>query len=82
MFMFRRKSVDQLNKLNEFSPKRLRTLRNSLNNRIASFKNGAGKASDLQKSHRLAGMTQKSCEELLIDVQRVIKDKKFNNVTL
>jgi len=61
--------------LQDWTPKRLRTLRNNLNNRLQSFKNVRNNAPELQKSHALAGMTQKQCEDLLVEVQRILKVK-------
>jgi len=61
--------------IQDWTPKRLRTLRNNINNRLQSFKNIGDKAPELQKSHALAGMTQKQCEDLLVQVQRILKVK-------
>ncbi len=65
------------NNLPEMSPKQLRTLRNNLNNRLATFKEKGEGAQSLQKSHRLAGMTEGQCQELLVVVQREIRRRAF-----
>jgi hypothetical protein len=53
--------------LTEFSDKKLRTLRNNINNRLQSFKNNS--AGHLPPSHMLSGMEQKDCDSLLEKVQ-------------
>lgn len=67
--------MNKFEDLETWSPKRLRTLRNNLNNRISAFKAG-GKSPELQKSHKLFEMEQSECEDLLIKVQRLLKDLK------
>lgn len=59
--------------LTELTPKKLRTLRNNLNNRLESFKNSGDGAKELQKSHVLFGKTQGECQSLLQDVHRELK---------
>lgn len=49
----------------EYSPKKLRTLRNNLNNRIESFKTHGKSTAELQKSHILAGKSELECAALL-----------------
>jgi hypothetical protein len=57
--------------LTEFSDKKLRTLRNNLNNRLESFKKGGEKA--LPPSHMLHGMDDHQCQELLKRIQQEMK---------
>ncbi|MBY0517210.1 MAG: hypothetical protein K2P81_09890 [Bacteriovoracaceae bacterium] len=59
--------------LTELSPKKLRTLRNNLNNRLESFSTSGEGAKELQKSHVLFGKTEGECAQMLIDVLREIK---------
>lgn len=59
--------------LTQLTPKKLRTLRNNLNNRLESFKTGGEGAKELQKSHVLFGKTAGECEQLLIEVNREMK---------
>ncbi len=59
--------------LTELTPKKLRTLRNNLNNRLESFKTSGDGAKELQKSHVLFGKTAGECEKLLIEVNREMK---------
>ena len=61
--------------LTEMTPKKLRTLRNNLNNRLSSYKNSAGSAPELQKSHVLAGKSEGECEKLLKDVIAEMKKR-------
>ena len=63
--------------LASWSPKRLRTLRNNLNNRLASFSNSGDKAKDLQKSHALYDLDEGECRDLLQQVQKELKNKKM-----
>ena len=67
--------MKDFSQMGEWTPKKLRTLRNNLNNRIESFKNSGEKAKDLQSSHMLFEMDQHACEGLLVKVLRVIKEK-------
>lgn len=59
--------------LSDFSDKKLRTLRNNLNNRLESFKKGSDKA--LPPSHMLHGMDEGQCKELLLKVQQEMKNR-------
>jgi len=59
--------------LSPFSDKRLRTLRNNLNNRLESFKSGKDK--HLPPSHMLHGLDEKECKDLLIKVQAEMKSR-------
>ncbi len=59
--------------LTEFTPKKLRTLRNNLNNRIESFGTHGDGAKELQKSHMLAGMSEGQCKAMLQLVLREMK---------
>lgn len=65
-----------LNDIHEWSPKRLRTLRNNLNNRLASFQNGlGGNVKPLQTSHALYGLEEGECKELLKKVQDLLRER-------
>lgn len=59
--------------LTEFTDKKLRTLRNNLNNRLESFKKGDEKA--LPPSHMLHGMEEAPCKELLVKIQAEMKKR-------
>jgi hypothetical protein len=59
--------------LSAFSDKKLRTLRNNLNNRLESFKKGNEKT--LPPSHMLSGVDESKCQELLISVQQEMKNR-------
>ena len=61
--------------LTEMNPKKLRTLRNNLNNRLSSFKTGGGAAAPLQKSHVLAEMSESECTALLKEVIAEMKKR-------
>tara|TARA_R110000868_G_scaffold68518_4_gene202553 strand:+ start:217 stop:429 length:213 start_codon:yes stop_codon:yes gene_type:complete len=63
-----------LEKIHEWSPKRLRTLRNNLNNRLSSYKLGQSPKS-LQASHVLYGLEEGQCNELLQKVQAILKER-------
>ena len=60
--------------LEEWTPKRLRTLRNNLNNRISSFEKDGKNVKNLQASHMLYGQGEEQCRELLKKVQKILKD--------
>jgi len=63
-----------LENLESLNPKQLRTLRNSLNNRLQSFKEkGEEGAKVLSQSHRLFGLKDFECKTLLDEVQRKLK---------
>lgn len=55
----------------EITDKKLRTLRNNLNNRLESFKKGGEKA--LPPSHMLHGMDEAECKTLL---ERIFAEMK------
>jgi hypothetical protein len=59
--------------LGAYTDKKLRTLRNNLNNRIESFKKGGEKA--LPPSHMLHGLDESQCKDLLGRVQKEIKTR-------
>ncbi len=59
--------------LTAFTPKKLRTLRNNLNNRLESFVSAGDGAKELQKSHVLFGKTEGECKALLQSVLREMK---------
>lgn len=66
---------EHLENLKTYTPKKLRTLRNSLNNRIESIKeNGEDGASKLSASHRLYGLEIHDCEALLKQVRKQLKE--------
>lgn len=58
-----------------WTPKKLRTLRNNLNNRLMSFKNDGDNAKELSKSHMLHGLDYEACFELLERVKKLISKK-------
>jgi hypothetical protein len=68
--------MKDLSQLETWTPKKIRTLRNNLNNRIESFKKDGEGAKELQKSHMLAGLDLGQCKELLIRAQKIINEKK------
>lgn len=55
------------------SDKKLRTLRNNLNNRLESFKSGNDK--HLSPSHMLHGLDEAECNALLTKVQSEMKKR-------
>lgn len=57
--------------LTTFSDKKLRTLRNNLNNRLESFAKGGEKK--LPPSHMLYGLEGSDCKKLLDDVYTEMK---------
>ena len=59
--------------LSELTDKKLRTLRNNLNNRLESFKKGGEKS--LPPSHMLHGLDEAQCKGLLKRVQAEMKDR-------
>ena len=59
--------------LSDFSDKKLRTLRNNLNNRLESF--GRGGEKNLPPSHMLHGMDDGDCRTLLEKVQKEMKER-------
>ncbi len=60
--------------LSALTDKKLRTLRNNINNRLEAFKKGGEK--NLPPSHMLHGFDDKMCSELLKKVQAELK-KRF-----
>jgi len=62
--------------LETWTPKKIRTLRNNLNNRIESFKKDGEGTKELQKSHMLFGLDAGECRELLTRAQKIIKETK------
>ncbi len=60
--------------ISTWSPKRLRTLRNNLNNRISAFESGSTK--ELQKSHALFGLEEGECKDLLVKVKKLLVTSK------
>ncbi|MCF8059391.1 MAG: hypothetical protein K9K67_08845 [Bacteriovoracaceae bacterium] len=67
--------MEKFNDLETYSPKKLRTLRNNLNNRLAHFQGRGDKSKELTPSHRLYGMDESQCSELLKIVQKLIENK-------
>ncbi len=61
--------------LTSWSDKRLRTLRNNLNNRLASFSLSHKDPKPLQNSNILNGLDKQDCESLLVQVKRCLKNK-------
>ena len=59
--------------LTPFTDKKLRTLRNNLNNRLESFTKAIQKA--LPPSHMLHGMEEGDCKTLLLKVQQEMKKR-------
>lgn len=68
--------VKDLSTLESWSPKKLRTFKMNLNNRIESFKSKGNSAPELQKSNVLYGLTEEECRDLLKKVQDLLKIKK------
>lgn len=60
--------------LKALDDKKLRTLRNNLNNRLQGFKQSAG-AKHLSPSHMLHGMEEGDCSKLLEKVQVEMKKR-------
>ncbi len=67
------KNIDEIS---EWNPKKLRTLRNNLNNRLSSFKTSGDNAKPLQQSHMLHGMDEQECTDLLKKVTTLLKNAK------
>ncbi|MFP5385345.1 MAG: hypothetical protein ACLGHN_04660 [Bacteriovoracia bacterium] len=57
--------------LSALSDKKLRTLRNNLNNRLESFKRGGEK--NLPPSHMLYQLDEDECKSLLLKIQEEIR---------
>ncbi|MAF79357.1 MAG: hypothetical protein CME63_09150 [Halobacteriovoraceae bacterium] len=58
--------------LETYGPKKLRTLRNNLNNRIAHFKQHGDNATSLRESHKLHALDEEQCVELLKKVNKLL----------
>lgn len=61
--------------LESYSPKKLRTLRNNLNNRLSHFQGHGDKSKELKPSHRLYGLGEVECQKLLEQVQKLLSEK-------
>jgi len=59
--------------LTTLTDKKLRTLRNNLNNRLEAYKSGNIK--NLPPSHMLHGLDESQCKELLKRVQDELKNR-------
>jgi hypothetical protein len=59
--------------LKPLTDKKLRTLRNNLNNRLQSFANNSAKT--LPPSHMLHGLEEGQCKELLVRVGQELKTR-------
>jgi hypothetical protein len=57
--------MKDFSELDQWSAKKLRTLRNNLNNRLSTYQMRGSSAPELQKSHMLAGLDERECKELL-----------------
>jgi len=68
--------MSKITDLTECSDKKLRTIRNNLNNRISSYNQNGESAKDLQKSHMLYGLDKTACDELLKKVQDEMKRRR------
>lgn len=68
--------MKDFSEMDQWSAKKLRTLRNNLNNRISTFAMKGANAPDLQKSHMLAGMDEKECKQLLDKVVSLLAKLK------
>ncbi len=68
--------MKDLNSIENWKPKKLRTLRMNLNNRLQTFKSKGSSAPDLQKSNKLYGLKEEECKELLEKVQKLLSVKK------
>lgn len=68
--------MENFNDLNEWAPKKLRSLRNNLNNRLCSYKKTGEKTKALTKSHKLFGLSEDDCKGLLKESLKLINSKK------
>ena len=66
--------MKDLNAIQDWSDKQLRTLRNNLNNRLESFKKD-GEPRALQASNVLHGKSEKQCQDLLKKVKELMAAK-------
>lgn len=67
------KETTKLDDIKDWSEKRLRTLRNNLNNRLESFKKDGENPKTLQPSHKLFGLSEADCKNLLKKVRELLK---------
>ncbi len=67
--------MKDLNEIENWNEKQLRSLRCNLNNRIKAFE-GFGKPKELQKSHVLFGLGEQECKDLLTKVKKLEKQLK------
>ncbi|MFI5390586.1 MAG: hypothetical protein ACHQYQ_04420 [Bacteriovoracales bacterium] len=68
--------MKDLDSIENWKPKKLRTLRMNLNNRLQTFKSKGPGAPELQKSNKLYGLKEEECKELLVKVQKLLSIKK------
>jgi hypothetical protein len=62
--------------LTKFADKKLRTLRNNINNRLVSFKSNSEKSlKSLSPSHMLHGLDEGQCKALLEKVYKELKNR-------
>ncbi len=61
--------------LSSFTDKKLRTLRNNLNNRMQTFAKGEKELKSLSPSHMLHGLEEKDCKDLLDRVQKEMRTR-------
>jgi len=59
--------------LSDFTDKKIRTLRNNLNNRLTAFKSNTAK--NLPPSHMLHGLDERGCKDLLEKVITELKSR-------
>lgn len=59
--------------IDSWTPKRLRTLRNNLNNRVSALATGNEKS--LGANHPLFGLEVGDCKELLEKIHKILKEK-------
>lgn len=67
--------MENFSDLNEWTPKKVRSLRNNLNNRLSSYKVTGNKTKDLSKSHKLYGVSEEECKDLLTRCLAIINKK-------
>lgn len=66
--------MKDFSQLEAWTPKKLRTLRNNLNNRLESYKNSGGEPKELAASHMLAGLEYEQIIDLQKRVKKLLKD--------
>lgn len=59
--------------IDSWTPKRLRTLRNNLNNRVQAL--GTGNEKNLGANHPLFGLEISDCKDLLDKIYKILKEK-------